>query len=52
MPSVADAHGGLVWRIDHMEFSDHDGVRLPARTNVEDPAHHATVHLRFIASKP
>jgi outer membrane lipoprotein-sorting protein len=42
-----DAHGVLVWRIDHMEFADHDGVRLPARTNVEDPAHHATVHLRY-----
>jgi outer membrane lipoprotein-sorting protein len=42
-----DARGALVWRIEHFDFGDHDGARLPARTTVEDPVHRATVHLRY-----
>ncbi len=42
-----DARGAPLWRIEHADFVERDGVRLPGRTAVEDPRRRATVKLRY-----
>jgi outer membrane lipoprotein-sorting protein len=47
-----DAAGKLVWRLEHEDFADRGGLRLPGKTWVEDPPHHADVRIRFRSSEP
>ena len=47
-----DARGALLWRVDHADFTDQGGVRLPARTEVEDATHHAAAHVRYREQSP
>lgn len=43
-----DRAGNVMWRVEHAEFVDRgDGVRLPNRTQVEDPRHKAAASLRY-----
>jgi outer membrane lipoprotein-sorting protein len=39
--------GRLVWRLSHSDFADHEGVRLPGQTTVDDLLHGSTVKLRY-----
>src|SRR5258706_8221548 len=47
-----DAAGKLLWRLEHEDFAEHGGVRLPGKTYVEEPPHHADVRIRFRTSEP
>jgi outer membrane lipoprotein-sorting protein len=48
-----DAKGTLWWSVDHSEFTAQEGgMRLPARTQVEDPRHKATATLRYREQSP
>jgi len=42
-----DAAGKTMWKIEHEEFEDDGGFRLPKRTSIAEPAHKALVRLRW-----
>jgi hypothetical protein len=47
-----DPGGAVRWRLRHEGFEEVSGVRLPTRTFVEEPAHHADAQLRFRSHEP
>jgi outer membrane lipoprotein-sorting protein len=42
-----DPAGHVLWKLAHSDFADHEGVRLPQSTTVEDVVHRSTVKLRY-----
>jgi hypothetical protein len=42
-----DAAGQLLWTVEHEGFEDHDGVRLPKKTHLSQPTHHADAYLKL-----
>jgi hypothetical protein len=48
-----DAAGQLRWRVEHEDFQDRGGgVRLPTRTQVEEPPEKADARLKFRSLEP
>jgi outer membrane lipoprotein-sorting protein len=47
-----DRAGKVLWRLTHEGFEPHAGVRLPGRTLVEEPPHHADVRIRYRSLEP
>lgn len=44
--------GELLWRVEHESFGDHGGVRLPERSQVEEPRIGADARIRFRSVTP
>src|SRR5262249_19885097 len=47
-----DGHGHVLWHLSHSGFATQDGVRLPARTEVEEPPSHSQVRIKFRDLEP
>jgi hypothetical protein len=47
-----DAEGKTLWRLEHDDFQTEGGVRLPMKTYVEEPPHHADVKIRYRSVEP
>jgi outer membrane lipoprotein-sorting protein len=47
-----DAHGKIIWHLSHSGFATHDQVRLPQRTEVEEPPVGAGARLKFRELEP
>ena len=46
------ADGTTVWRVEHRDFSDAGGIRLPQRTDIEQPAREADARIRWKSREP
>ncbi|HZS39764.1 MAG TPA: DUF4292 domain-containing protein [Polyangia bacterium] len=47
-----DGAGKVLWRLSHEKFSDHGGVRLPERTNLEQPPTGSDARIKFRDVEP
>lgn len=42
-----DASGRVLWRVEHEDFGDQAGLRVPSRTTVVDPPNKADARIKF-----